>query len=52
MVWVPGRTLADIVGSNPVVGKNVCYDCCVLSSRILCVELINRPESSYRVWCA
>ena len=29
----------------------VCCDCCVLSGRGLCVELITRPEESYRLWC-
>jgi hypothetical protein len=28
----------------------VCYECCVLSGRGLCDELITRPEESYRVW--
>ena len=29
----------------------VCCDCCVLSGRGLCDELITRPEESYRLWC-
>jgi len=29
----------------------VCCDCCVLSGRGLCDELITRPEESYRRWC-
>ena len=29
----------------------VCCDCCVLSGRGLCDELITRPEKSYRLWC-
>ena len=29
----------------------VCCECCVLSGRCLCDELITRPEESYRVWC-
>ena len=29
----------------------VCCECCVLSGRGLCDELITRPEQSYRVWC-
>ena len=29
----------------------VCCDCCVLSGRGLCDELITRPEESYRMWC-
>jgi hypothetical protein len=30
---------------------SVCCECCVLSSRCLCYELITRPEESYRLWC-
>jgi hypothetical protein len=29
----------------------VCYECCVLSGRNLCDELITRPEEFYLVWC-
>ena len=29
----------------------VCCECCVLSGRGLCDELINRPEESHRLWC-
>ena len=29
----------------------VCCECCVLSGRGLCHELITRPEESYRLWC-
>ena len=52
--WVCGRSSADIVGSNPIGGMNVCvlwvlY--CVLSGRGLCDELIIHPEESYRLWC-
>jgi hypothetical protein len=28
----------------------VCCECCVLSGRGLCDELITRPEGSYRLW--
>jgi hypothetical protein len=28
----------------------VCCECCVLSGRNLCDELITRPEESYRLW--
>jgi hypothetical protein len=49
-VWFCGRSLAGIVGSNPVGGMDVCLlECCVLSSTDLCVGLITRPEESYRV---
>jgi len=34
----------------PILG-NICCECCVLSGRGLCDELITRPEDSYRVWC-
>jgi hypothetical protein len=30
---------------------DVCYECCVLSGRSLCDELITLPEESYRLWC-
>ena len=29
----------------------VCCECCVLSGRGLCDELITCPEKSYRLWC-
>jgi len=29
----------------------VSCDCCVLSGRGLCDELITSPEESYRMWC-
>jgi len=46
-----GRSPAEIVGSHPTGGMDVCCDCCVLSGRGLCDELITRPEESYRLWC-
>ena len=30
---------------------SVCCECCVLSDRGLCDNLITRPEESYRLWC-
>ena len=30
----------------------VCCECCVLSGRGLCDEMITRPEESYQMWCA
>jgi len=30
---------------------SVCCECCVLSGRDLCDELITCPEESYRLWC-
>ena len=29
----------------------VCCECCVLSDRGLCNELITHPDESYRLWC-
>jgi hypothetical protein len=29
---------------------SVCCECCVLSGRGLCDELITRPDESYRLW--
>ena len=52
---VCGRSPAEIVGSNPTGGAGpwmlVCCECCVLSGRGLCDELITRPEESYRLRC-
>ena len=41
------------MGSNPTGGMDVLsvVECCVLSGRGLCDELITRPEESYRLWC-
>jgi hypothetical protein len=44
------RSPAEIVGSNPTGGMDVCRECCVLSGRGLCDGLITRPEESYRLW--
>jgi len=49
--WVCGRSPAEIVGSNPKGGMDVCCECCVLSGRGLCDELITLPGESYRAWC-
>jgi hypothetical protein len=35
----------------PGAWMSVCYQCCVLSGRGLCDELITRPDESYRLWC-
>ena len=48
---VCGRSPAEIVDSNPTGSMDVCFECCVLSDRDLCNELITRPEESYRLWC-
>ena len=50
-VCVCGRSPAEIVGSNPTGGMDAYCECCVLSNRVLCDELITRPEMSYRLWC-
>ena len=34
-----------------VVQVEVCCECCVLSGRGICDELITRPEESHRLWC-
>jgi len=49
--WFCGRSPAEIVGSNPTGGVDVCRACCVFSGRGLCDGLITRPEESYRMWC-
>jgi hypothetical protein len=51
-VWVWGRSLLGITGSNPDGGRDVCLlQVFVLSGRGLCFGLITRPEESYRLWC-
>jgi len=35
----------------PEAWMSVCCECCVLSGRALCDELITRPEVSYHLWC-
>ena len=35
----------------PWAWMSVCCECCALSGRGLCDELITRPEESYRLWC-
>ena len=46
--WVCGRLPAEIVGSNPTGGMDVCLlsVLCVLSGRGICDELITRLEES------
>ena len=39
------------MGSNPTGGIDVHFECCVLSGKGLCDELITLPAESYRVWC-
>jgi hypothetical protein len=30
---------------------SVCCECCVLSGRDVCDEVVTRSEESYRLWC-
>ena len=50
-VRVAARLLRSWVRILPGVWMSVCCECCVLSGRGLCEELITRPEESYRLWC-
>ena len=45
------RLLRSWVRIPPGAWMFVCFDCCVLSGRGLCDELITRPEESYRLCC-
>jgi hypothetical protein len=45
------RLLRLCVRIPPGAWKFVCCECCVLSGRGLCDELITRPEEYYRLWC-
>jgi len=45
------RLLRSWVRIPPGAWMSVCCECCVLSGRGLCGELITRPEESYRLWC-
>jgi len=45
------RLLRLWVRIPPGAWMSVCCECCVLSGRGLCDELITRPEESYRLWC-
>ena len=45
------RLLRSWVRIPPGAWMFICCECCVLSSRGLCDELITRPEESYRLWC-
>jgi hypothetical protein len=49
--WVCGRSPAEIMGSNPLEGMDVCCERCVSLGRGLCDELITRQEESYRLRC-
>ena len=45
------RLLRLWVRIPPETWMSVCCECCVLSGRGLCYELITRPEESYRLCC-
>ena len=45
------RLLGLWVRIPPGAWMFVCCECCVLSGRGLCDELITRREESYRLWC-
>jgi hypothetical protein len=45
------RLLGLWVRIPPRAWMSVCGECCALSGRGLCNELVPRPEESYRVWC-
>jgi hypothetical protein len=45
------RLLRLWVRLSPGAWMFVCWECCVLSVRGLCDELITRPEKSYGLWC-
>ena len=49
-VPVVARLLRLWVRIPPGAWMSVCCECCVLSGRGLCNELITRPEESYRLW--
>jgi hypothetical protein len=48
--WVCSHSPAEIVGSNPAGGMDVCL-LRVLSGRGLCDEMITRPQESYQLSC-
>ena len=49
--FAAARLLRSWVRIPPGPWMFVCCECCVLSGRGLCDELITRPEESYRLWC-
>jgi hypothetical protein len=49
--FAAARLLGLWVRIPPGTWLFVCCECCVLSGRGLCEELITRPEESYRMWC-
>jgi len=49
--FVAARLLRLWVRIPPGAWMSVCCECCVLSGRGLCDELITCPEESYWLWC-
>ena len=45
------RLLRSWIRIPPGTWMFVCCECCELSGRGLCDELITRPHESYRLWC-
>jgi hypothetical protein len=45
------RLLRSWVRIPPGAWMSLCCECCLLSGRDHCDELITRPEESYRLWC-
>jgi hypothetical protein len=50
-----GSSAACLLGSwvriPPGAWMSVSCECCVMSGRGICDELVPRPEESYRLWC-
>ena len=49
--YAAARLLRSWVRIPPGAWMFVLCECCVLSGRGFCDELITRPEESYRLWC-
>jgi len=49
--FAAARLLRLWVRIPPETWMSLCCECCVLSGRGLCEELIIHPEESYRLWC-
>jgi len=50
-VLVAARLLRSWVRIPPGAWMFVCCECCVLSGRGFCNELITHPEEYYQLWC-
>ena len=49
--YVCGRLLDENVGSSPTVRHGCLSVLSVVCRKVLCDELITRPEECYRLWC-